>query len=286
MERAKITKIFNALKTLPTEKDYRILIRYETLEPVGLITKREFLNDSSIGRSRDWSKGLTFDGQTFREPLDMINPRTNELKSCIIRDNGFFVVTARVSDDAGNEDKNFHWFASPEQMALYPELMDQITMKDGVIGDQSEKIKTLTAEKILYQSETRRLGSHNNNLADQTGALAAEVSRLNTRHVLMESQVAYTAEMRTELAAHLLESLKSAGMRGKTRAMNYEEIVDEAFTKMADREEKMGDLPSKKGGADNSELILTKLTKMDERMTELETKSHTTTKIEEGGPTS
>lgn len=270
IERAKIDKIFKALEMLPKERDYRILMRSTTFQPVGLITKRDFLMDSSIGRSRDWALGKTFDHQVFQEPLDMINPRTHELKSCIIRDNGFFVVTARVSDDPGNDDKNFQWFASPDQMSMYHDLMDQIKMKDGVIIDQAEALENLTMNKDQYASEANRLGSHNRNLISQVQGLAAQVSISNTKLVLMEAQVAKTAEWRTELASMLIESMKSAGARGKLRAQSAEEIVTDAFEKMADREEKIGDMRSVKGTTDNNGMILEKLTKIDDRMTKLE----------------
>lgn len=273
IERAKISKIFNALKTLPKEREYRILVRSVTFQPVGLITKREYLNDSSIGRSRDWAVGITFDGQIFREPLDMINPRTHELKTCIIEDNGFFIITARVSDDPGDDDKNFQWFASPDEMNTWHELNDQIKMKEGIISNQTENILNLTAEKELYYKESMRLGSHNKNLIVQTQKLSEQVSNLNTKNLLMESQVVNTAELRTELMAYLVELVKTAGQRGKLKAMSDEEIVDNALENMAHRERKIMSVPSSSAKSENGAsnvAVLNRISKLDDRLKNVE----------------
>lgn len=268
IERAKIKKILSSVEMLP-RGPYRILQRYETHRFVGLMTVKEYNEDSSIGRSRTWAVGVTFDGRIFREPLDMIDPRTHELRSCIITDNGFVILTARKSEDPGNEEENFQWYTSPEQMNAWQELDGQIKMKDGVINEQAETIENLTTEKNHYQHEADRLGGHNKNMITQTQSLSAEVSRLNTKQTLMDAQIAKSAEWRTELMSQLIESFKSAGERGKLKAMTVDEIVMDAYEKMAKREEKMIGIPSASRKTD-VEPILAAITGIGERLTNLE----------------
>lgn len=270
IERRKIDKVYTALKILPTDRTYRILVRHGTFQPVGLITLREYLNDASIGRNRDWAVGITFDKRIFREPLDMINQRTHELKPCIVAQNGFFIFTARQSDDPGNDDDNFQWYVGPDEMNSWHELNDLIKTKDRMLSAQNDTIVNLTQEKDRYYNESVRLGSHNRNLTAQTQRLSEQVSNANTKLLLMETQVAKTGEMQAELTSMLIESFKTAAERGKVKAMNVEDIVDDALKKASERQADMMAFAS-------PEELYKQLQRVDDRISNLERSSTATT---------
>ena len=247
VERAKIKKVHDALYVLTKTRDMRILVRSVDFKPVGLIVRREQLFDSSIGRSRDWAQILTTDTNLSREPLDTIHPGTNELKPCIIAENAYLVITARISYDISNDPENFQWFASPSQMNAWHELNDQIELKDGVINSAQSRIDSLIAEKDRYFKQAELLGGENRNLSAQNQRLSVGIAALTQRVIHAERSVQLDRKDRITIAAKDAHEIKTASEVGKTLGSNTDELTDKALQTAADRNKKMHALQSSDG---------------------------------------
>jgi hypothetical protein len=247
VERAKIKKVHDALRVLTKTRDMRILVRSVDFKPVGLIVRREQLFDSSIGRSRDWAQILTTDNNLSREPLDTIHPGTNELKPCIIAENAYLVITARISYDISNDPENFQWFASPSQMNAWHELNDQIELKDGVINSAQSRIDSLIAEKDRYFKQAELLGGENRNLSAQNQRLSVGIAALTQRVIHAERNVQLDRKNQITIAAKDAHEIKTASEVGKTLGSNTDELTDKALQKSADRNKKMHALQSSDG---------------------------------------
>ena len=247
VERAKIKKVHEALHVLTKTRDMRILVRSVDFKPVGLVVRREQLFDSSIGRARDWAQILTTDNNLSREPLDMIHQGTNELQGCIIAENAYLIITARISYDISNDPENFQWFASPGQMNAWHELNDQIALKDSVIHSAQGRIDSLIAEKDRYYKQADLLGSENRNLSAQNQRLSVQISSLNQRVLHAERSVQLSRKDQITLASKDMHEVKSASEEGKMLGSTTDELTDKALQKSADRNKKMHALQSSDG---------------------------------------
>jgi hypothetical protein len=247
VKRAKIKKVHDAMYLITKTQDMCILVRSVDFKPVGLIVDREQLFDSSIGRLRNWAQILTTDNTLSREPLDMIHPGTNELKTCIIAENAYLVITARISYDISNDTENFQWFASPSQMNAWHELNDQIVLKDGVINSAQSRIDSLIAEKDRYFKQAELLGSEKRNLSAENQRLSVGIASLTQRAIHAERSVQLDRKDRITIAAKDAHEIKSASEVGKTLGSNTDELTDKALQKSADRNKKMHALQSSDG---------------------------------------
>lgn len=240
VERAKIVRIYDALLSLPKSRVYRVLVRTDGWRPVGLITKREFLPDTSLGKGRDWVSVLPFDGSDIiRELLDMVDKRSGDLVSCIVAENSFFIFTARKTVDNSNEPDNFQWVVSPDQMNAFHELSELMHTKDQMLMSSKENIDSLTSQKEKWRHDAEIFGNENRNLKDRNVRLSEQVSLLNQQVAQMQTMVHLSREMQIEIIAELQQKLLHAADTGRLKALSPEQLVDEAIERDAKRAEKM-----------------------------------------------
>lgn len=229
-ERKKILRIFNALILLSKSRTKKVLVRSFNLAPYGLITKREYLVDTSIGESRDWVSGKTFGtNEIFREPLDWINPRTQDLESCKLIENNYFIITARMTEDISDDPENFQWFARHDQMNAWHDLETDIQMKGQMLMNAQNKIKSIMDEKDSYRKMADLLGSENRNLKAQNERLVHQVSHLNDQ---INNALVMAHKKREDLIEQqsaMNQSILSASERGKMLSMTPSELTRKAL---------------------------------------------------------
>jgi len=272
VERKKINQIYYSLLLIPKSRAYRFLIRLGNFRPVGLITKREQLFDSGIGKSRDWVAGLAFDKQTFKEPLDYINDKTGELESCIVAENEFFIFTNRNTNDITDDPDNFQWLATPQQMNAWHELVDQIQMKNNMVSSLQTKVISITESRDSYRKSAGHLGSENRDLKSMNERLVSQMSEVNQQNALAIMNAHKSRKSLIEDHAEMNHGIATASITGKAKAMNFEELTFNALKTSQKNAEIMASfLP------DNEEYMKIikeqdlKLKEQDERIKKLET---------------
>lgn len=251
---------------------FKLFIRANGLEPIGIMTKRIHKYDSGWGSMRTWAVGLTFDETTnkikrIEEPLDRKNRRTGELEDLVQMENDFVLVTARNTSDPDDEnDDNFQYFINPHSANRMKDSMDRIKERDRIIQDMEKKIGETEQSRDFYQREAEAYGNEIRMLKGKVANVSERLANAEQQADHYRTLVKKTQTSALEQEGYLDEKLTGARPRGGFEAKDSADVVVAAAKKQKDASKHLSSM----GMGQLSPEFATKsdLTNMENKITE------------------
>jgi len=239
----KLERLLVQLKTNFIEmrkSPFKLFVRANGLEPVGIMTKRIHKYDSGWGSMRVWALGLTFEEKTgkiqrIEEPLDRKNRRTSELEDLVQMENDFIIVTARNTSDPDDEnDDNFQYFINPHSANRMKDSIDRIKERDRIIQDMEKKIAEVEQSRDYYQREADAYGNEIRSLKSKVATLSERISNSEQQADHYRTLLKKTHTSVIEEEGFMDEKLKDARGRGGFEAKDSADVVVTAAKKQKD----------------------------------------------------
>ena len=213
---------------------FKLFIRANGLEPIGIMTKRIHKFDSGWGSMRVWAIGLTFDETTnkvkrIEEPLDRKNRRTGELEDLVQMENEFLIVTARNTSDPDDEnDENFQYFISPHHANRMKDTIDRVRERDRIIQDLEKKIGETEQSRYYYQREAEAYGNEIRMLKGKVSNLSERIANAEQQADHYRTLVKKTQTSALEEEGFMEEKMTGARVRGGFTAKDSADVILDA----------------------------------------------------------
>jgi len=251
---------------------FKLFVRANGLEPIGIMTKRKQKYDSGWGSMRTWAVGLTFDETTnkikrIEEPLDRKNRRTSELEDLVQMENDFLIVTARNTSDPDDEnDDNFQYFINPHSANHMKDSLDRVKERDRIIQDMEKKIGETEQSRDFYQREAEAYGNEIRMLKGKVANVSERLANAEQQSDHYRTLVKKTQTSALEQEGFLDEKLTGARPRGGFEAKDSADVVVGAAKKQKEATKHLATI----GMGQMSPEFATKsdLTNMEKKITE------------------
>jgi hypothetical protein len=221
---------------------FKLYMRANSYDPVGIMTKRVHKYDSSWGSMRVWAVGMTLDEKPkkFEEPLDRKNRRTGELEDIVQMENQMILITARTSEDLDDDnDENFQYLMPPHQSNRVKDAMDRISERDRIINDLEKKVGESAQQRDYYQREAESAGG-------EIRMLKAKVSHISERLADSEQQAYHYRTLvkqdhssSLEHEGFMDEKMNTARNRGAFEAKDSADVITDAAKRQKTAQQQM-----------------------------------------------
>lgn len=146
------------------QEGFSILVRTETMECVGIISKKTRLFEKTIMEHRLLLEGISAKEKgtkVIKEYSDWFNPKSGELEDCTLTGQGNVIMTMRNNSSSEDDPNNFTWL-SYQESAYFQKLQDE----NGLLRTQTEDLVNQSKKFMDQRDDAKR---------------DAELTRLNSR---------------------------------------------------------------------------------------------------------
>lgn len=216
---------------------FKLFIRANTFETVGIMTKITHKYDSGWGSMRSWALGLTFDNPPKRleEPLDRKNKRTGELEDLIQMQTDMILITARnTSNPDDDDDENFQYLVGPHASNRLKDTNDRLKERERIIQDLQKKLDEADNQRDYFQREAEASGSEIRMLKSKVTLLTEKVANVEQQasHYRTELKKSHISNLEQEGAID--ETWKDARGKGAFNVKDSADVVVDAAKKQVE----------------------------------------------------
>ncbi len=231
--------IFNQIRKSP----FKIFIRANNWEPVGIMTKKEHRYDSSWGQMRFWAVGLTLDGKKFEEPVDRKNRRTGEIEDLVQMETDFLVITARKTGDPDDDNEdNFQYLMNPHASNRMKDAIDRLSERERIIQDMQKKMQELMNQRDYFEREAEASGSEIRQLKSRIAHLSEKNADLEQSNDYYKTLIKSSQIQRMHREGGIDEKMSGARDKGAFEAKDSSDVIVDAAKKQKEAKRHLTDI--------------------------------------------
>lgn len=218
---------------------FKLFVRSENFTPIGILTKKTNIMDSSTGRMRLYAHGTCLDGKRIYEPLDWKNSLTGQLESCVVFENDYMIITARKSSDPSDDKNNFHWLIlNPYAHQQMKNTQDRIIASQSTIQRLQKELNEARETANFYKEQADIIGNELRNLKKRYLVMSKEYSELQSISHYLYNRVLKERSGNLMSESMLRTQLQQAGKTGEIKGLagEYSSFNPGEIMKLASKE--------------------------------------------------
>ena len=215
-----LSSLVFGLSNLP-KAGFKLLIRRDNFVPVGIITAKRTILDSSTMMPRTWAEGVRIEEDAlarkkwFKEPLDRFDQSRQAFEPVVLCENQYgIVITARRTSSAKDDEDNFMWLENPMRIQEFRKIQTDLGLKDRVISSLRNDLEAVKKERDFWKDAAETSGAESRDLRERISVLQRKVYLLQAQADYYKLEAMVKEGLNVEVEAAFRQILRTARERG------------------------------------------------------------------------